>query len=79
MLGSTMPILKNDLSHNEKDAHVAVNSLLRPLPSHDEIGLIFDQKKSTLYFRLLFSYTDPCIQSSPNPAVRLHDSLQEVR
>ena len=35
--------------------------------------------KSTLKFRLLFSYTGTRVQPSANSAVRLHDPLQEMR
>ena len=36
-------------------------------------------RKSTLQFRLLFSYTPTRVQYSANPALRFHASLQELR
>ena len=37
------------------------------------------QRKSTLNFRLLFSYTGARVQPSANSALRFHDPLQEMR
>jgi hypothetical protein len=39
----------------------------------------YGQEKSTLQFRLLFSYTGTRVQPSANSALRLHNPLQEVR
>lgn len=55
---------------NSKDKLVLRVECFRP---------VLAERKSTLHFRLLFSYTPPCAQSPRNPAMRLHHLLQEVR